>query len=143
MIYTFNIIKLSRKEEYLHWKTLIESFADDENSEEILYGSITLANATELLNKKDQCPEENEIETIKTANPNTEIIKAQNIFKKRNKKLFNALISSISTDIFNSIDIDIVVTRVAADIYKDICNLFEPEENLEVLQMEFLNRTHT
>ena len=85
MIYTFNITKLSRKEEYLHWKTLIESFADDENSEEILYGSITLANAIELLNNKDQCHEENGIETVKSVNSHTEFTNAQSIFKKRNK----------------------------------------------------------
>lgn len=48
---------------------------------------------------------------------------------------------SISTDIFKSIDID--ETRIATNVYKSICNLFEPEENLEQLQVKFLSKTLT
>lgn len=49
---------------------------------------------------------------------------------------------SISTDIFKSIDID-YETRIATNVYKSICNLFEPEGNLEQLQVKFLSKTLT
>ncbi|TIC28442.1 rve-domain-containing protein [Wallemia mellicola] len=78
--------------------------------------------------------------TTKTAYSRAEIIKAQKIFNKRNKSLWNKLTLSISTNIFNSIDID-YDTRIANDVYKSICKIFEPEESLEQLQTEFLSRT--
>ncbi|TIB98074.1 hypothetical protein E3Q16_04370 [Wallemia mellicola] len=78
--------------------------------------------------------------TTKTAYSHAEIIKAQKIFNKRNKSLWNKSTLSISTNIFNSIDID-YDTRIANDVYKSICKIFEPEESLEQLQTEFLSRT--
>ncbi|TIC66219.1 hypothetical protein E3Q02_01957 [Wallemia mellicola] len=77
--------------------------------------------------------------TTKTAYSHAEIVKAQKIFNKSSKSLWNKLTLSMSTYIFNSIDID-YDTCTANDVYKSICKIFEPEESLEQLQTEFLSR---
>ena len=91
---TLGIIKLT-KEEFQHWKVHIEIFAEDENSKDILYGRINLSNAIELLNKINQYSEETPMKIDQTTNEDT--INAENIHKKRNRRLFNVLIKSIST----------------------------------------------
>ena len=58
-----------------------------------------------------------------TTPSNEDTVNAENIYKKRHKRLFNVLIKSISTDILNRID----ETNNASAFFQDICKLFEPK----------------
>ncbi|TIB70793.1 hypothetical protein E3Q22_04466 [Wallemia mellicola] len=86
-----DIIKLVKEEEFQHWKAHIKIFAEDENSKEILYGSVNLSNAIELLNKNDQYSEETQMKIDQTTPSNEDTVNAENIYKKRNRRLFNTL----------------------------------------------------
>ena len=86
---TSDIIKLTKEEELQHWKAHIKIFAEDKNSKEILYGSINLSNAIVLLNKNDQYSEETQMKIDQTKPSNEDTINAENIYKKRNRRLFN------------------------------------------------------
>ncbi|TIB93821.1 hypothetical protein E3Q17_04456 [Wallemia mellicola] len=108
---TSDIIKLAKEEEFQHWKAHIKIFAEDENSKEILYGK--------LLNKNDQYSEKTQMKIDQTTPSNEDTINAENIYMKGNRRLFNVLIKSISTDIFNRIDID-SETNNASTLFQDI-----------------------
>ncbi|TIB81833.1 hypothetical protein E3Q06_04442 [Wallemia mellicola] len=75
-----------------------------------------------------------------TTPSNEDTVNAENIYKKRNRRLFNVLIKSISTDIFNRIDID-SETNNASALFQDICKLFEPKEDIATLYTDFINST--
>ncbi|TIB72725.1 hypothetical protein E3Q23_03267, partial [Wallemia mellicola] len=114
-----DIIKLTKEEEFLHWKAHIKIFAEDENSTDILYGRINLSNAVELINRNNQYSEETQMKIDQTTPSNEDTINAENIYKKGNRRLFNILIKSISTDIYNRIDID-SETNNASALFQDI-----------------------
>ncbi|TIB82591.1 hypothetical protein E3Q20_04416 [Wallemia mellicola] len=137
---TPDIIKLTKEEEFQHWKAHIKIFAEDENSKEILYGNINLSNAIELLNKNDQYSEETHMKIDQTTPSNEDTIIAKNIYKKRNRRLFNALVKSISTEIYNKIDVDPEANNASA-LFQDICKFFEPKEDIAALYTDFINRT--
>ncbi|TIC47071.1 hypothetical protein E3Q05_04443 [Wallemia mellicola] len=117
---TPDIIKLTKEEEFQHWKAHIKIFAEDENSKEILYGNINLSN-------NDQYSEETHMKIDQTTPSNEDTIIAKNIYKKRNRRLFNVLVKSISTEIYNKIDVDPEANNASA-LFQDICKFFEPKE---------------
>ncbi|TIC22887.1 hypothetical protein E3Q10_04410 [Wallemia mellicola] len=128
---TSDIIKLA-KEEFQHWKPHIKIFAEDENSKEILYKSIDLSNAIELLNKNDQYSEETQMKIDQTTPSNEDTINAENIYKK--------IYIRKEIEDYSTIDID-SETNNASALFQDICKLFEPKEDIAALYTDFINRT--
>lgn len=79
-------ITLTDKISYRKWKVLIQSFAIQQDSLDILHGKISKDNAIELMDNKDHLREENQMG--KYPNKSTELqTNALDVFYKKNLQL--------------------------------------------------------
>ncbi|TIB95057.1 hypothetical protein E3Q17_04399 [Wallemia mellicola] len=131
------LITLTDQISYKKWKVLIERFAIQQGSLDILHGRITKDNAIELIDNNDHLREENQTE--ENQNKSAELQQnALDMFNKKDLQLSEVLVATITSDIFNAINV--TSEDAAAEIFEQLCRLFEPLENLPMLHSKFLNR---
>lgn len=130
------LITLTDQISYKKWKVLIERFAIQQGSLDILHGRITKDNAIELIDNNDHLREENQTE--ENQNKSAELQQnALDMFNKKDLQLSEVLVATITSDIFNAINV--TSEDAAAEIFEQLCRLFEPLENLPMLHSKFLN----
>ncbi|TIB74497.1 hypothetical protein E3Q16_03227 [Wallemia mellicola] len=107
-----------------------------QGSLDILHGRITKDNAIELIDNNDHLREENQTE--ENQNKSAELQQnALDMFNKKDLQLSEVLVATITSDIFNAINV--TSEDAAAEIFEQLCRLFEPLENLPMLHSKFLN----